>query len=91
VQKNSIAHGQPDCDCKVAQNISEAVLGVWATYFRILVNMLYSSILPASWASGQPISESLNSNDVLVLIVMIITESGCEILSKIYEPLQGQG
>jgi hypothetical protein len=36
VEKNSLAHGQPDCDCKVAQNISEAVPGIcWATYFRI--------------------------------------------------------
>jgi hypothetical protein len=33
--KNSLAHGQPVCDCKVAKNISEGVLGVWATYFRI--------------------------------------------------------
>jgi hypothetical protein len=26
---------QPDYGCKVTQNISEAVPGVWATYFRI--------------------------------------------------------
>jgi hypothetical protein len=30
-----IAHGQPDCGYKDVQNISEAVPGVWATYFRI--------------------------------------------------------
>jgi hypothetical protein len=36
--KNTLAHGQPDCGYKVAQNISEAVPGAWATYFRIPVS-----------------------------------------------------
>jgi hypothetical protein len=28
-------------DCKVAQNISEAILGVWASYFRIPGRLQY--------------------------------------------------